>query len=92
MKVRVARLARTWRHKFFNNAQFGLPDEMPAVAICSLRPAPFVMLGRVYADDLCGHWPPFGLSQRDISMKTFARVYGLGGRRSGDTCRKPMDS
>jgi hypothetical protein len=55
MNVRVAHLARTWRHDFFNDAQFARPDEMPAVAVRALRSAPLVVLGRPYADDLCGY-------------------------------------
>jgi len=35
----------SWWHQFFDNAQFRRFDQMPAFAICTIRPTPFVVLG-----------------------------------------------
>jgi hypothetical protein len=53
MEVEVLDLTCARRHKLFDDAEIGCPDEMPAVAVLSLRTTPFVMLGRLRADDLC---------------------------------------
>ncbi len=55
VNVRMAGLAGVGRHEFFNDAEFGCFDEVPAVAVSCLRASPLVMLGRFCADDLCGH-------------------------------------
>ena len=52
VNVGVANLARAWWHEFFDHAQFGSLDEMPAVAVGGLRPSPFVVFGGFCADDL----------------------------------------
>jgi len=44
--VRMSSLACAGRHEFFDNAEVWCFDEMPAVAVGSLLPAPFVMFGR----------------------------------------------
>jgi hypothetical protein len=53
MAVEVLNLTCARRHKLFDDAEIGGPDEMPAVAVLALRTTPFVMLGRLRADDLC---------------------------------------
>jgi hypothetical protein len=53
MEVEVLDLARTRRHKLFDDAEIWSPDEMPAVAVLPLGTTPFVMLGCSRADDLC---------------------------------------
>ncbi len=53
--VRMTGLTGAGRHEFFDNAEFGRFDEVPAVTVRPLRPSPFVMLCRFCADDLCWH-------------------------------------
>jgi hypothetical protein len=44
-RVVVAYLARGGRHEFFNDAEFGCFDEVPAVAVGALLASPLVVLG-----------------------------------------------
>lgn len=55
MDVRMSGLACAGRHEFFDNAEVRCFDEMPAVAVSSLLPAPFVMFSRCCADYFCRH-------------------------------------
>jgi hypothetical protein len=41
------------RHEFFNDAEVGCPDKVPAVAVVSVGTTPFVMRGGLPADDRC---------------------------------------
>ena len=52
VNVGVANLGGSGRHEFFNDAEFGSFDEVPAVAVGCLRASPLVMLGGFCADDL----------------------------------------
>jgi hypothetical protein len=54
----VANLAGARRHELFDDAEFGSFDEVPAVAVGALWASPFVVFGRFWADDLCGHVSP----------------------------------
>jgi hypothetical protein len=81
MKVRMSRLARARGHQLFDHAEVRRLDQVPAIAVCSVRTSPLVMFSGSRVHDQSG-----------ISIKTFARVYGMGGMRSGGTWRKPMDS
>jgi hypothetical protein len=51
--VEVAGFAGAGRHELFDDAELGSLDEVPAVAVGTLRASPLVMLGRFCADDLC---------------------------------------
>lgn len=53
VNVGVPGLAGAGGHEFFNDAEFGSFDEVPAIAVGCLRASPLVMLGRFCADDLC---------------------------------------
>ena len=53
VNVGVPGLAGVGRHEFFDDAEFGCFDEVPAVAVSCLGASPLVMLGRFCADDLC---------------------------------------
>jgi hypothetical protein len=53
VNVGVPGLAGAGRHELFDDAELGRFDEVPTVAVGSLRASPLVMLGRFYADDLC---------------------------------------
>jgi hypothetical protein len=53
--VGVTGFAGARRHEFFDDAEFGSLDEVPAVAVGSLRASPLVVLGGFYVDDLCWH-------------------------------------
>jgi hypothetical protein len=55
MDVRMSGLTCAGWHKFFDNAEVWRFDEVPAVAVSSLLPAPSVMFGRCYADYVCRH-------------------------------------
>ncbi len=54
VNVRVANLAGTGRHEFFDDAEFGSFDEVPTVAVRRLRTSPLVLVGGFGADDLSG--------------------------------------
>jgi hypothetical protein len=54
VEMRMAGLAGAGRHEFFNDAELGCFDEVPAVAVGCLGASPLVVLGRFCADDLCG--------------------------------------
>jgi hypothetical protein len=56
--VGVTGFAGAGRHEFFDDAEFVSLDEVPAVAIGSLRASPLVMFGGFCADDLCWHVAP----------------------------------
>lgn len=51
-EVEVPDFACAGWHELFDDAEVGCPDEMPAVAVVSLRATPSVVLGRLWADDL----------------------------------------
>jgi len=53
--VGVTGFAGAGRHELFDDAEFGRFDEVPAVAICSLRASPLVVVGGFCADDLGRH-------------------------------------
>ena len=53
--VGMAGLAGAGRHEFFDDAEFGGTDEVPAVAVGALGASPLVMLGGFCADDLSRH-------------------------------------
>ena len=55
VNVGVTGFAGAGRHELFDDAEFGRFDEVPAVAICSLRASPLVVVGGFCADDLCRH-------------------------------------
>jgi len=42
-------------HELFDDAEFGRFDEVPAVAVCTLRASPLVMLRRFFVGYLGGH-------------------------------------
>jgi hypothetical protein len=54
VNVGVPGLAGVGRHEFFDYAECGRFDEVPAVAVSCLGASPLVMLGGFCADDLCG--------------------------------------
>jgi hypothetical protein len=56
--VGVTGFAGAGRHEFFDYAEFGRFDEVPTVAVGALWASPFVVFGRFWADDLCGHVSP----------------------------------
>jgi hypothetical protein len=58
MRVRMSGLTRARRHEFLNDAEVGRPDEVPAVAVSSLRTSPLVVIRRLRADDPVGHEAP----------------------------------
>ena len=60
MDVGVARLAGAGRHEFFDDAEFGRTDEVPAVAVGALRASPLVVFGGFCAGGLSRHAYPFG--------------------------------
>ena len=53
--VGMTNLAGAGRHEFFDDAEFGSLDEVPAVAVGSLLASPLVVFGGFCADDLGGH-------------------------------------
>jgi hypothetical protein len=53
--VGVTGLAGAGWHELFDDAELRRFDEMPTVAVGSLGPSPFVVLGGFCADDLCWH-------------------------------------
>ena len=53
MNVEVTDFTRAGRHELFDDAEVGCSDEVPAVAVVSVRTAPFVMLGGLPGDDQC---------------------------------------
>ena len=56
MGVGVTEFTGVWRHELFDNAEFGSFDEVPAVAIGTLRASPFVVFGGFCADGLDGQF------------------------------------
>ena len=46
------------RHELFDDAELRRFDEVPTVAVGSLRTSPFVMFGRFCTDDFCSHSSP----------------------------------
>jgi hypothetical protein len=72
--VGMSRLTGPWGHEFLDHAEVRRFDQMPAIAVCSMRTSPLVMLSGSRAHDQSG-----------ISIKTFARVYGMEGMRSSGT-------
>jgi hypothetical protein len=53
MEVGVPGLAGAGWHELFDDAEFRRFDQVPTVAVGSLRTSPVVVLGRFCADDLC---------------------------------------
>ena len=77
----MPRLTGARGHELFDHAEVRRFDQAPAIAVSSVGTSPLVVLSGSRVDDQSG-----------ISIKTFARVYGMAGMRSGGTWRKPMDS
>jgi hypothetical protein len=76
MHVRMSGLACAGGHEFFDNAAVGCFDEVPAIAVGSLRTAPFVVFGRSYADYLCRH------------ANTFAEINRFNNRFTTTACTR----
>lgn len=53
--VGVALLRGAWWHELFDDAEVGGFDQVPAVAVGSLRASPLVVLRRFFVDDLSSH-------------------------------------
>jgi hypothetical protein len=59
MFVPMSSLPGTRGHPFFDDAEFLGLNEMPAIAVSSLRTSPLIMFCRFYVDYLCRHeFPP----------------------------------
>jgi len=53
MNMEVTDFTGAGRHEFFNNAEIGCPDEVPAVTVVVVGTTPFVMLDGLPANDRC---------------------------------------
>src|SRR5580700_5055318 len=56
-RMRMPGLTGGRRHEFLNDAEAGGFDEMPSIAVRSLRAAPFIVFRRCCTDDFRRHDP-----------------------------------